>query len=1353
MPPRRGIVKSGNAGNSSKVTTTGPSAPPKAGASDAEKPLFPPGSKFPLSLLNERCQKNGWDKPKVDTRKRDEGWSFVVTLSRKVQKKGSGEEQESVRFEPHPPYICPTAIEARHWGATYALYRFCNGIQLNRVLPPGPREYWNELAAEHKKIEEHQKWMYEADPFAARRSVEERQAKAAKKKEEAQEASASGASGASTPRLPNDFARAPEVKMAMDLRTLVEDAIKKGIAQYPEAEDAASLILTENQTPALLKQLENLGFKPAQARSATAYLSQASPLTSELLRSSSPLEACIEYLVLHIPECDLPQRFLPENNSSNSFVTSAHSGTEDLKRRWMEDRAIKLAGWPAHVVHECTAEPRLVENWPLLVSALNKRLIGDDWREVLDEEPEDNVVEKMSEDEVEAIGASYTDDSTLVMPLFAAPLQVNFVIPPDFAYNRSTRPPPMYITSTAVPAYVRLHLLSHVLDAFKKGVIADSGNGICLGVMQVIDEQWGIVEDQGPPDISAVMRHLKPQDTSRITDNTVTEQITQDRSQRSRRGPGRRRHDPRTNTQIREDFEAICRNPKYDQLLSVRKRLPAFSAKEDFLTVLDKSRVVIVVGETGSGKTTQLPQFILDALIRSDKGSIANILVTQPRRISAISVAARVSAERLDDGSVGYTIRGESKQSEKTKLLFCTTGVVLRRLSTGDNLGDVSHVIVDEVHERSVDGDFLLLELKELLHKHPTLKVVLMSATINHETFVRYFNNAPLLTIPGITHPVTDKYLEDILPALDYRPQISRSGKRKDDDDRADKEQYISQGLDERMALALQAITRSDRLDYQLIAVAAKHIISTAEEKGGILIFLQGVQEIRQCIETLRSTLPGEGATIFPLHANLSSDEQRAVFAPTSKWKIVVATNVAETSITIDDITFVIDAGKVKETQYDPDSGLTKLAETWVTRAAARQRRGRAGRTRPGVCYKLYTRAQEQKMARFPKPEILRVPLENISLMVKSAREDEDVKAFLSRAIDPPDVKAIDKAWSVLEELGAIDEHGDLTALGRYLAMLPLDLRLGKLLVLGAVFQCMGPMLTIAAMLSSKPVFLNPMDKRDEATKARARFSTEKSDILTDMAAYDECMALRASGKPGSALRAFCEQNFISATTIRDITALRHDLLSSLLSTSLLPSNSTPSTPSLNTHSKHAGLLKALLLAALYPRVARIALPKGALKYDQVAAGTVQRANTAREWRAADMTGARVWVHPGSVLFHEAAWRSGVVVSFARSVSGAGAGKVFLRDVTEVPLYALLLFGGRIVINHVGGGLVVGGREGSMRLKAWPRIGILVQQLRRLLDAQLLRSVEGGTLSEFGKDNPVVNAMLALLAGDGLTGV
>ncbi|KIJ54301.1 hypothetical protein M422DRAFT_25225 [Sphaerobolus stellatus SS14] len=1356
MPPRkpgRGIVKTGNAGNSSKSSPL--PAPPPANEPPKEKPLFPPGSKLPLSLLNERCQKNGWQKPEVIVRQQDQEFSFVVIL-RSQNKKTS--LIDTVKLEPHPPYFSATALEARHWGATYALYRICNNIQLNRVLPPGPRDYWNQLEKEHKAAPQHQQWMYNPDPFTAKKEVEERQAAAEKKKEEVttRPDTKPGSSAVGS-----EFAGAIEVKMGSSLREFVEEVIRKTHeARTPGHKDSERKI-PEDSHSEISRSLMLLNFKPTQISRTLKALSTPSPLTSSLLTSCpTPLDAAISHLLLSLPECDLPPRFLIKG-AGESFVQSAHKGSENLKTRWLIERAVKEAGYPEHIARKAAnniSNDETPPTWAELLDSLNKMLLGleafdDEMMSDSEFDRKDRDFHRTSEiGALESVYPSVTANTAqepvvvvyINIPVPDTPLVLHMVLPDSHPYPLSTRPPPMYVSSldNTVAPYVRLHLLSTVLNA---SLDRGEGEGVGLIATGILEEEWANIQTNGPPDVADVLRPLIGSKVQEIFEDVPTSRPTRTKQRNGGGSPV----DDRTDTQILADWEKTKGSQEYVSLLPVRQNLPAWKSKTEFLNALQKSRVVVCVGETGSGKTTQIPQYILDNYLddfKSSSGRKSNILqnmqiiVTQPRRVAATSVAARVSSERGSDGSVAYTIRGESTANRRTKLLFCTTGVVLRRLTVGDGLKGVNIIIVDEVHERSVDSDFLLLELLELLKRNKELKVVLMSATINQETFLEYFKDASpsLVTIPGRTHPVKDIHLEHIIPHINFNPSPSKPvTKQTEAQLRAFRQIYESQGLDQSSVRAIETVVRSERIDYQLITAVVSYIAANKGE-GAILIFLPGVQEITRCIDSLKSSSIASSANIFPLHANLSSNEQKAVFRNTPKRKIVVSTNVAETSITIDDVVYVIDTGKVKETSYDPETGLSALTETWVTKAAARQRRGRAGRVKPGECYKLYTVKQEQEtMGDFPVPEILRVPLESLSLAVKSVREDEDVKLFLLKAIDPPPVAAMEKAWSVLEELGAVTPDGKLTALGRYLSLLPVDLRLGKMLILASIFDCLEPILTIAAILSSKPLFISPIDKRDEASKARSKFAFANSDLLTDMHAYDECIN-------APRLRSFCEENFISYTAVRDISSLREDFFSALrsagFSQSLRSSSSSP----------HPALLQSIIMAGLYPRIARITLPSSAIKFDKFQGGTVQRAQNAKEYKLFDLDnvdntgrGSRVFLHPSSVLFGQDKWKEHFVCYFRKAITS----KPFLRDATEVPLFAVLLFGGPISVNYVGGGLTIGAPNGSKRIqmKAWPRIGVLANQLRQLLDEQLSQALETASFDVFKRGNSVLEAMMALL--------
>lgn len=369
---------------------------------------------------------------------------------------------------------------------------------------------------------------------------------------------------------------------------------------YPEAEGVMPAVLSGNDAPQILQQLGHLGFKPAQIQNAVTFLSQPSALASSLLGSLSPLEASIEYLVLHVPECDLPERFLPTDNSSNPFITSTHSGTDDLKKRWIEDKAIKEAGWPTHIVKQCTSDLRMLESWELLIAALGKKLIGEDPDSLfaLSSNPTSNNI-TISEEEAEAFGAHYVDPLQLVMPLFSGPVNLHILLSSRKTYTL-TGYPSMYITSNATPPYIRLHLLSKLLVAIQGDRFMEPGEGFCMAAMRILEEEWANIEDHGPPDMSVVMQHLIfCPETSMALDVdfriSASETPTAVKSHRARLV----KCDDRNDKQVKDDFETLCRSDEYTKIFATRKTLPAFSAKDDFLTKLETNRVIVVVGETG----------------------------------------------------------------------------------------------------------------------------------------------------------------------------------------------------------------------------------------------------------------------------------------------------------------------------------------------------------------------------------------------------------------------------------------------------------------------------------------------------------------------------------------------------------------------------------------------------------------------------------------------------------------------------------------------------------------------------------------------------------------------------------
>lgn len=456
--------------------------------------------------------------------------------------------------------------------------------------------------------------MYEADPFAARKAVDERQEKAARKKEEASRPE----TASREVKQSSEFAHAPEAKMATALRDFVERAIKQvrsppgsrlheafhvsylGIHQviemYPEAEDSEPAHLASEDHLPIMKDLERLGFSATQARTALTALSRPSPLTTSLLGRLPPLQACIEFLILQVPECDLPQRFLPTVNSSNPFVTSAHAGTDNLQKRWIEDKAVKECGWPAHIVKDCMSEPELAEDWGKLLFALDCRLVGLDWREA---SMQFSNLEVIDEDEVEAFGGTRGLNGELVIPLPVAPLSLHIIVSEDRTVPTSDIHLPMYLTSPSVAAYVRLHIISKVIDAFSSGTLREPGESVIMAMVRLIEEEWVVIQDNGSPNLADVLRYLMPTTQPHATPDAgparSTSVLTVPSTERTR-AP---RHDDRSDKTVRDEFEQLTRRSEYTIMTQSRQKLPAFAARDQLLSMLKSHRCVVVVGETG----------------------------------------------------------------------------------------------------------------------------------------------------------------------------------------------------------------------------------------------------------------------------------------------------------------------------------------------------------------------------------------------------------------------------------------------------------------------------------------------------------------------------------------------------------------------------------------------------------------------------------------------------------------------------------------------------------------------------------------------------------------------------------
>lgn len=602
-----------------------------------------------------------------------------------------------------------------------------------------------------------------------------------------------------------------------------------------------------------------------------------------------------------------------------------------------------------------------------------------------------------------------------------------------------------------------------------------------------------------------------------------------------------------------------------------------------------------------------------------------------------------------------------------------------------------------------------------------------MSATLDAGIFVEYFSDfsTARIEIQGRTYPVEDYYLDDVIRLTGFSTG-SHKVEESDEDD-----------VDPSVASAIQGIGM--RINYDLIVSTVRTIDSgLGSQEGGILIFLPGTMEINRTLDALRG-FPNMHA--LPLHASLIPTEQRRVFppAPRGKRKVVVATNVAETSITIEDIVAVIDCGKVKETSFDPQNNMVRLEEVWASRAACKQRRGRAGRVQAGVCYKLYTRNAEAKMAERPEPEIRRVPLEQLCLSVR-AMGIMDVPGFLASALTPPETLAVKGAIELLGRMGAL-AGDELTALGRHLSMIPADLRCGKLIVYGATFGCLEACLTIAAILTVKSPFVSPQNKREESKAARLSFALGQGDLLCDLRAYEDWSQRKSSWTYRDS-KLWCDHNYLSNRVLDDITSNRAQYLSSLKEAGFLPSTYHSSThTSLNTQGSNHALVRALIAGAFNPQLARIAFPDK--KFALSVSGAVELDPEARTIKFFNQDNGRVFIHPSSTLFDAQTFQGGsVYLSYFNKMETK---KLFIRDLTPFNAYSLLLFSGPITLDTLGRGLIV---DGWLRLRGWARIGVLVSRLRMMLDEVLARKIDNPLLDV--SNDEVVAVVRKLVEFDGL---
>lgn len=707
------------------------------------------------------------------------------------------------------------------------------------------------------------------------------------------------------------------------------------------------------------------------------------------------------------------------------------------------------------------------------------------------------------------------------------------------------------------------------------------------------------------------------------TTATFSSTFKRTRSTRSKFSEGRHAE---KSMQMLERLNAYHADDSIRPIRISRESLPVTQHAGDVLVKVERNPVTICMASTGSGKTTQVPQILLDDFILRQQGSRCNIVCTQPRRIAAISVAQRVAKERGESlgDTVGYQVRFESKLPKPNgSILFCTTGVFLRRLqsalegqSSDSFLDDVTHILVDEIHERDVETDLFLAVIRRVLWDRrqrgcAEIKLVLMSATVDPKPLKEYFEKSslsprpvPVIEIPGRSFPVKKFYLDDTIMQLQGATRPFELGgwvwKEKSVSD------YLHRELVERGGDAGSMVDNLE-LPYPLIALMIAHVVAMSDD-GHILVFLPGWDEIKIVHQLLMNTreMPLMGLhfddvnqfEVHILHSSVPVADQQAVFEPLRNpqiRRIILATNIAETSVTIPDVVYVVDTGRVKEKRYDPERHLSSLVLAWVGTSNLNQRAGRAGRHRSGEYYGLLSKAHYDKLSVQQTVEMKRLDLSNVVMHIKALNiPGMDVEDVLASTMEPPEPDRVKAAMADLAHIGALDFNRRLTSLGQMLLQLPVDVYIGKMCLFGAFFRCLDPALTLAAILTNRDPFMAPMHLKKEANAIKDSWCPNnfRSDPLCILNAFDEWSKLQSFSS--SQANHFLYQNMLNRVTMVQIQQVKESLFQSLEKANVFrvikQSNTAPARfrrrvritdKEFNIHASSTALLSAMIAVSL----------------------------------------------------------------------------------------------------------------------------------------------------------------------------
>lgn len=1330
--------------------------------------------KLPHTLLHETCQKRKWNRVEYDMKKiGDKGLLAIAVLSWTDPK-----TKEVITIRMNDPMfdkvtgtglLSPqeTPIEARHFASTVALYRISYNTNLHFMLPPNHKKLWLDLKDFHAELKKQNpkraQKLFDLDPFKAliedpkvkdrrEKELEARSNQAGKQQRlpvlVSQQQSRHSKNGQPPNKSRDEHRKVTSVSFPrkswenatfIDLDESSRQEIESSLKMFIDWQEKRIMTGEDNspQRETLRQKLISLHFRKPHVEEAMAY--------------KDPLS----FLLFNLPEDDLPEFFHKRKEDSKNVLEIASS---PLAVRNSIDRLVEsgvsrdeaLFALESSNMDESQAAGKLAE---ILLPGLKNKQDP--------EVPEQESIEIWNE-ELESLRSIYENSIEVIKPntSYTIALAEKFKLKLK-VYRTKDYPStfPGIVVSTfdkryKLPDYIKQQILIKLFRYLAESHLL--GDMLVYHIYEWLESNLEeIIENPG----------------NLLSEADINSSMDQEDPKGSNENHGKMRQGRKSGSvsilseqelkTLEQEYLERQGSSELKSMQQVRSNLPAWNKQKLIIDLVENNDVVLITGETGSGKSTQVVQFILDFLQKNRKDfGRTKIICTQPRRISAIGLAERVADERCVrcGDEVGYVIRGVNNTKKTTRIRFMTTGVLVRILQGDKSLLKNSIVVLDEVHERSIDTDLVLILLKNLLGKIPGMKIVLMSATVDVSAFKNFFPNMGTCHIEGRTFPITDYFLEDILDILDFKIKIE---KYQDDSDDEFNQDQVKPSADSKFF-------RTGQINYDLVRQLVYHIdrqLQKENSDGSVIVFLPGVAEINRCCSMILNGDNQGRFVVLPLHSALTPEDQRRVFKKyRAKRKIVVSTNIAETSITIDDCVATVDSGRSKTMLYNPRDNTTRLVENFISKAEAKQRRGRAGRVREGFSYKLFSnRLYEEDMASMPAPEIKRVSLESLYLSVK-AMGIKDVKQFLANGLDPPPLKALEKAGSMLTTVGLLNDYdSSLTELGRFISLMPvMDSKHGKLLIYSNIFGVSDLGILIASILSvgSSP-FVGGFENRDGIKKVMSKYEN-RGDLLAITEIVNQYLQLDDKYKKNR----FIKENLLSYNKIKDIMSARAQYYSILKDVGFLPfKNDQRLSEYLNRNQKNTDILKAIITGAFYPNVARVQMPD--TKYLSTSVGTIEKdaeAKSIKYWirneeyidnlrneNKEDQTSnhlpaSRAFIHPSSVLFvsdtidpleartlsdeDQLQHKNSRVTTIFKSPfvvfnSSQLTNKLYLRDVTPTSTLSLLLLGGPIAYDVTGDGHSPGiVLDSWLPIRTWCKNGVLIKELRSLLDQTIKAKLE-----------------------------